>query len=229
MRRCLAWLIAGVVALLPCAAPAQAIGPGGRPVLTLPTDTRRALAVAMHELIGALPGDMAPVCLTLPGPAPAYWYSPEPRLLEELRTSAHRVVGPRQCPQTYDLMYVVTVDSIGRNVAPVRPPGYIDPHDVDVHTYQLLGADSVSLVAVAHQGTRNRHFECSARRDPGGAWRARCDYKGMSMSAVPPNEALQLTSARLSEGLRLSGCRDASASILASRILSRPLAAELWR
>jgi hypothetical protein len=123
----------------------------------------------------------------------------------------------------------VTVDSIGRNVAPVRPPGYIDPHDVDVHTYQLLGADSVSLVAVAHQGTRNRHFECSARRDPGGAWRARCDYKGMSMSAVPPNEALQPTSAIASEELRLGAWRDATASGLVSRIFGRPLAAELGR
>jgi hypothetical protein len=228
MRRCLAWVIAGVVGFAPCAAHAQAIGPGGRPVLTLPTHTRRALAAALHELIAALPSDTAPVCLTLPGPPPAYWYSPEPRLLEELRTPAHRVVGPLHCPQTYDLMYVM-VDSNGRNLTPVRPPGYIDPHDVDVHTYQLLGSDSLSLVAVAHQGTRNRHFECTAHRNSREAWRAHCDYKGMSISAVPPNEALQLTSARSSEGLRLSGWRDAGASKRVSRILSSPLAAELGR
>jgi hypothetical protein len=54
------------------------------------------------------------------------------------------------------------------------------------------------------------------------------DEKGRLPSGQP-NEALQLTSARAAEGLRLSACKDASASTLASRILSRPLAAELRR
>ena len=143
----------------------------------------------------------------------------EPRLLDELRTPAHRVVGPPQCPQTYDVMYVI-VDTSGGNITPARPPGYIDPHEVDVQTYQLVGSDSVSLVVVAHQGTWNRHFDCAARRDPHGAWRGRCDYRGMSMSAVPPNEALQLTSVSTSEGLRLAAWRDASACERVSRILS---------
>jgi hypothetical protein len=44
-----------------------------------------------------------------------------------------------------------------------------------------------------------------------------------------PNVSLQLTSARSAEGLRLSAYRDASASALVSRILGRPLAAELGR
>jgi len=44
-----------------------------------------------------------------------------------------------------------------------------------------------------------------------------------------PNESLQLPSARSSEGLRLGAYWDASASLLVSRILSRPLAAELER
>ena len=43
------------------------------------------------------------------------------------------------------------------------------------------------------------------------------------------NVSLQLTSARSSEALRLSAYRDAIARNLASRILSRSLAAELWR
>jgi hypothetical protein len=194
MRRRLVWFIATVGACLPCASHGQVIAPGGKPVLTLATDTRGALAAAVHELIAALPDDSATVCLTLPGPAPAYWYSPARRLLEELRTPEHRVVGPLQCPQAYDLMYGVA-DSTGQNITPVRPPGYIDPHDVGVYTYQQVGSDSVSLVAVAHQGTTNRHFACTARRDSGGTWRARCDYKGRSMSRVPPDEALQVTPA----------------------------------
>ena len=194
MHRCLTWLMAGVLTCVSCTAHRQAALQRSRPVLTLSDDIRGALTAALHELIEALPGDSAAVCLTLPGPAPDYWYSPEPRLLEALRTPAHRVVGPLQCPQTYDLMYVI-VDTSGGNINPVRPPGYIDPHDVGVDTYQLLGSDSVSLVAVAHQGTWNRHFACSARRSPRRAWRARCEYKGMSISTVPPNVALQQSAA----------------------------------
>ena len=188
------WLVAGALACVSCAAYTHTSEQPSRPVLTLPSDTRQALAASLHELIAALPRDTVAACITLPGPAPAYWYSPEPRLLEELRTSTHPVVGPLQCPQTYDLMYVM-VDSAGRNITPQRPPGYIDPHDVVVYTYQLLGSDSASLVAAAHQGTRNYHYTCIARRDLDQSWRARCEYKGMSISAVPPNVTLQLTAA----------------------------------
>ena len=53
---------------------------------------------------------------------------------------------------------------------------------------------------------------------------------GYAPSARPPsNVSLQLTSARSSEALRLSAYRDAIASNRASRILDRPLAAELGR
>ena len=228
MRRNLAWLMAGMITCVSCTTHTPALGQRGRPVLALPAVTRRALTSALRELLAALPGDSAAVGLTFPGPAPAYWYSPEPRLLEELRTPAHRIVGPLQCPQTYDLMYVM-VDSSGRNITPVRPPGYIDPYDVVVNTYQLVGGDSASISATAHQGTRNHHYACAARRDAAEMWSARCKYQGMSMSAVPPSETMQLTSARSSEAIAVSAYRDAGASVLASRISRRPLAAELRR
>lgn len=191
MRRSQTWLMVGVIACVSCTTQTPAPAQRGRPVLALPTDTRRALTAALHDLIATLPGDSAAVCLTFSGPAPAYWYSPEPQLLEELRTPTRRVVGSPQCPQTYDLMYVM-VDSNGRNITPIRPPGYIDPYNVVVHTYQLLGSDSASIKATAHQGTRNHHYACAARRAASGTWSARCDYQGMSMSAVPRNESLQL-------------------------------------
>jgi len=178
MHRRLVWSVATILVCVSCTPHAQAFGQQSRPVLTLPTDTRHALAAALHELVEALPKDTVPACLTLPGPAPAYWYSPEPQLLEELRTPAHRVVVPAQCPHTYDVMASVYID----NHNPVRPPGYIDPHNVDVDKYELVGADSVSVVVTAHQGTLKRHYSCSAHRDQHQAWRARCRYLGMSMA-----------------------------------------------
>ena len=174
MRVRLTWSLIVLFACAPCAAF----------VLTL-SDSRKALAAALHEVIEALPSDTAAVCLTLPRGILAFWYSPGPRLLEELRTPRHRIVGPRQCPQTYGVPYVL-VDSTGRNITPVRPLGYIDPHDVVVDAYQLLRTDSVSIEAIASQGTLHRHFTCTARRGPSRVWRARCESQGMSLSAVPP-------------------------------------------
>jgi hypothetical protein len=58
--------------------------------------------------------------------------------------------------------------------------------------------------------------------------RARVASRVSSKSALP-NVALQPTSASTSEALRLSAWKDASAARLVSRILSRPLAAELRR
>jgi hypothetical protein len=180
MYRWLASVMVGTLTCVSCAAHTHAVAERSRPVLALPTDTRAALAAALHELIAALPTDSVAVCLTLPGPPPTYWYAPEPRLLAGLQATTHRVVAPDNCPQTYDLMASVMVD----NSMPARPPGYIDPYDTDVWRYQLFGSDSASVVAVAHQGTLNHHYVCSARRDAGRAWRGHCEYKGRTMSAV---------------------------------------------
>jgi hypothetical protein len=60
-------------------------------------------------------------------------------------------------------------------------------------------------------------------------WRLRATRFVIRSARLRPNVSLQLTSARSAEALRLSAYRDAIASNLVSRILSRPLAAELWR
>jgi hypothetical protein len=89
-------------------------------------------------------------------------------------------------------MYVL-VDSSGRNISPVRPPGYIDPHDLVVYEYRLVGTDSATLRATASQGTTNRHFRCGARRGVDRMWRASCGPPGLSISALPPNVPLPAT------------------------------------
>ena len=171
------------------------------PVITLAGETSEFFGAALAEAIRALPSDSAPVCVTLRGAPPAIFYRPPPLLLVSLQTDSHRVVASPDCPPTYDLMSVLR-DSSGRDITPVRPPGYIDPHVLVVDQYELAGADSVSFRAVAHQGTLNRHFRCGARRGVNGVWQARCEFLGQTMSALPPNETLQLTSARVKESLR---------------------------
>ena len=51
----------------------------------------------------------------------------------------------------------------------------------------------------------------------------------LALRGTPPNESLQLTSARSAEVITVSAYRDAIAGNAVSRILSRSLAAELRR
>ena len=188
----------------------------------------RAAAAIIGAVIASLPSDTTPVCITLGGPPRAYWYSPNAALLRTIDREARRVVGPGDCPPTYESM-VVLVDSVGRSLNPVRPSGYIDPYHLIVRHEVMVGADSTVAALDVHQGTSNTYYRCVAHRALGAKWVAECRKTGTSISALPPNKSLQLTSARSAEASRLSAWRDASARMLVSRILSRSLAAELMR
>jgi hypothetical protein len=211
MRRS-SWYAVGLCLCSSAVAAGQPLSRAARPVSSLPIETRRALAAELAEVIKALPSDSAPVCLTLPGGPPAFWYSPPSRLLASLRTGSRRVVGPIECPPTYELMFAL-VDSSGRSIDPVRPPGYTDPHDLVVYEYHLVGADSATLRATASQGTTNRHFRCSAHRGVDRMWRASCGPPELSISALPPNVSLPLTG---------DCCREAVAATALVRSVNGP-------
>lgn len=194
-----------------------------RPVLAMDADRRALTGAVISAIIASFSTDTAAVCLTLSGPPPVYWYSPDASLLSAIRGGARRVVAPSDCPPTYDRMIVV-VDSAGRVLDPVRPPSYIDPYDVVVREPVVVDADSAMVVTDVHQGAWNTHYKCTARRNPGGKWIAQCWRTGTSISALPPNVSLQLTSR-----WRASGT--APVGTAAEHWVSRPsgLAAELWR
>ena len=198
MRRYVVWCLAGIATCASCAVPARAPRPRAETNAIFLGDTRFGLVAALKELVAALPSDSAPACLTIRGPAPAYFYSPDSLLLDELRTPSRRIVTQRACPPTYDLMSVL-VDSSGRSITPARPPGYVDPHVVVVDGYDAVGSDSATFKAVAHQGTLNRHFACTAHREAQRVWNAHCVFLGTTMSAVPPEagETLQLMRASI--------------------------------
>ena len=95
----------------------------------------------------------------------------------------------------------------------------IGPPKVADQFYEMVGERATLIAMMVH---RYRSGPCRFRR----CWRSsRPNRSPCSL----PNVALQPTSARLSEGLRLSAYRDASASARVSRKLSRSLAAELER
>lgn len=169
-----------------------------RPVLELRTADRDALTAELQELLGMLPGQTTTVCLVLRGGPPSYAYNPDDKLLGSLRVTSRPVAAWDDCPPTYDLMYVL-VDSAGHPINRARPPGYTDPHAVDVVEYGFAGTDSAFMSVRASQGTLNRHYRCSARRTSQRKWRPNCFYTGTSVSRLPPNESLQLTSARSAE------------------------------
>jgi hypothetical protein len=199
-----------------------------RPVLALRTVEREALTAQLLKFLPMLPGETTSACLVVRGGPPGYAYNLDERLLSNLRVTSRPVLAWENCPPTFDEMYVL-VDTAGRPINPARPPGYVDPHRVDVVEHGLVGTDSAYVSVRASQGTLNRYYQCSARRTNQRMWRASCVYSGMSVSRLPPNESQQQTSARSAEVIGVSAYRVAIASKRVSRILSRPLAAELGR
>lgn len=57
-----------------------------RPRLTLGRNEAGATAAALQAVIALLPPDKAAVCVTLSGPPPTYWYSPDAALLRKIRS-----------------------------------------------------------------------------------------------------------------------------------------------
>ena len=218
------------LALIGCASSrgAEMGANAARPPLVLQADQLDVAAAAISAVIAALPSEPTAVCVTLRGPSPATWYTPSTALRDAVARGGNRIVGPNECPPTYQTMFVM-VDSAGRPLRRERPPGYVDPYDLIVREPIVVGADSTVVLIDVSQGTRNHYYRCISARTGGTNPTTQCKKTGTSISALPPNETLQLTSARPAEGLRLGAWRVASALELASRILSRSLAAELGR
>lgn len=181
-------------AFLACAHPGRGeiASTTARPPLTMPADQVRVVAAVINAVIASLPPDTTTVCVTLAGPPGAYWYSPNATLLAAIDRGRRRVVGPGDCPPTYESMAVL-VDSAGRPRSPVRPPGYIDPYDLTVPEQLVVRPDSDVVRIELRQGTRNTYYHCVARRSEATEWVATCRVTGRSISTLPPNERLQLT------------------------------------
>lgn len=198
-----------------------------RPVLKLSVAEQEALGAMLHEVLAQLPDSSTLACIVLRGGPPRFWYAPDSMLLGTLRSASRSVLTASDCPPTYDVMYVLR-DSAGNVATPRRPPGYVDPYVMQVQEHGVIASDSASAIVRVSQGTLNRGYICSARYRH-GRWQSSCRFTGVSVSRMPPNETLQPTSARTSEGLLLTTWRVARARRQVSRIFRRPLAAELSR
>jgi hypothetical protein len=216
-----------LVALSLASSSVLAAQPKPRPALKMLPTEREALGAMLRLVLTQLPDSAVSACVVLRGGAPSFWYDPDSSLLASLRSTRRPVLRASECPPTYDVMAVYR-DSAGNDVTPRRPPGYVDPFQIQIQEQRLIGTDSAYAVVRASQGTFNYGYVCGARYR-GTRWQASCRYGGRSISSLPPNVSLQLTSARSAEASRLAAYRDAITSAQVSRILSRPLAAELRR
>ena len=181
-----------------CASSGGAVANKGgtlQPSLTLLAAETSVIASAISAVISLLPSDGGAACVTLSGPPPAYWYGPDTALLTKIQSPTRRVVAPGECPPTYDSM-VALVDSGGRSRNPIRPTGYVDPHEIIVREQPIIAADSAVVMIDAHQGTLNDNYRCVARRALRGSWVAECRKIRTSISTLPPNESLQRTGER---------------------------------
>jgi hypothetical protein len=170
-----------------------------RPLIVLQADQLDVAAAAITAVIASLPSEpTTTVCVTLSGPPPASWYTPSTALRDAVARGSRRIVGPNECPPTYQTMFVM-VDSAGRPQRRERPPGYVDPYDLIVREPVVVGADSTVVMIDVQQGTRNHYYRCVSYRTEGANPTTQCKKTGTSVSTLPPNETLQLTVAGIAE------------------------------
>ena len=185
MRLSLALLSLGIISCA-CARRAEMGANSARPLVVLQADQLDAAAASISAVIAALPSEAPVVCVTLSGPPPAHWYSPSAALRDAVARRGSRIVGPNQCPPTYESMFVL-VDSAGRPQRRERPPGYVDPYDLIVREPVVVGADSTVVLIDVHHGTQNRHYRCVSHRTGGADPTPPCKMTGRSISALPPH------------------------------------------
>jgi hypothetical protein len=98
----------------------------------------------------------APYCLIFE--ARDSWREPDAAFLGRLDLK-HPVLPRHACPATYGSM-VRLVDSLGRDIGPRRPAGYIDPYHIQI-TPPVALTETLAVVRLeATQGTRGWLFYC---------------------------------------------------------------------
>ena len=133
------------------------------------------MSASAIEAIAAQLSDSAAVCVNVRRSREL-----ETRIVTSDSMVLARLRGTRQafryaaCPRTY-----VTMNR-PMNWSP-PPPGYIDPHIIDLHDLRRVGADSAIMAVTEWQGTGFTTYRCElSRRD--GRWRAACGATGMGVT-----------------------------------------------
>jgi hypothetical protein len=127
----------------------------GRPT-PLPTDLQEAvLRSALQGLEWHL-NLPTPYCLIIQ--APNARVEPDSQWLARL-TLKHQVLPHRSCPPTYTSM-VRVVDSLGRDVGPTRPAGYVDPYHIEITPPVAITKERAVVRFEATQGTRGWLLYC---------------------------------------------------------------------
>jgi hypothetical protein len=98
----------------------------------------------------------APYCLVFHGPNGRA--EPDFEWLGRLILK-HQVLPQRACPPTYGSM-VRAVDSLGRDVGPARPVGYVDPYHVEITPPVAITRELTVVRFEATQGTRGWLLYC---------------------------------------------------------------------
>ena len=149
----------GIILALLCFAVGCATFGSQRTQLTAPEAS--IVANVLDEVLAPL-NDSGVVCLQIMsdarGSAPAM-----DAILPRLQTR-RRVVREADCPPTYTQMVIIT-DSLGRPTNP-KPPGYVDPHRIQLSRPQFVASHSGSVEVQHYQGTVGRRLRCEVWRRP---------------------------------------------------------------
>ena len=88
------------------------------------------------------------------------WVELDAALLRRLSLQ-HPVLRRRDCPPTYSGM-IRYVDSLGRDIGPKKPPGYINPYQIRVTPPVALTRTRAVIRLEAWQGSQGWLFYCEA-------------------------------------------------------------------
>ena len=102
--------------------------------------------------------DSSTLCLSILG-GPAGAHEPSDAFLRSL-SLRRSVVRATECPPTYQRM-IARVDADGRNIDPVRPPGYVDPYVIEIGRPQFARPAYAWVYVRQLQGTRGRDYLCT--------------------------------------------------------------------
>lgn len=86
------------------------------------------------------------------------WAEPDPALLRRLSLH-HQVLRRRDCPPTYSGM-IRYVDSLGNDIGPKKPAGYINPYKIRITPPVALTPKAAVIRLQAMQGSNGWTFFC---------------------------------------------------------------------
>jgi hypothetical protein len=143
---------------------------------------RPGLVALVRSILTTLPADSITACIGVVLPPTMERADPGRDFLAVLTTYGRLVVGPDQCPRTYEAM-VSLVDSLGRPLGSGAPPGHRDPYIIELLTDAPDSSGAIRTSVRVWRGTNGIRYVCRRLRATApNDWSVDCIQHGRMIS-----------------------------------------------